>query len=963
MTKKKRSQLLRGSTIRQILITSLLYVLVFPLALGAQTKPAATFSDFGQWETLGRAGSYGGFSPDGQWLAYGINRTNGNNELRITKLGDGKTEVVVFATQPVFSSNSQWIAYRIGYSEAEQEKMRTAKKSVQNKLGLMNLTTSEMSTIDSIQSFSFSSDGAYLAMKRYRPDGVSGTSTDSKEPLGTTLIIRQLSSGRDIMFGNVSQNVWQDADFSHMLAMTISADGKAGNGVHLFDPETTVLRVLDSSSSTYTGLVWRKDAADLAVFRAETNEKKEGSTHVVLTWTGLDKSEREFFYDPASDSTFPKGMRIVSFRALSWSDDGKVLFLGIAPWEEKIVPPEKGKKENSETDVEDPSTVEIWHWKDVFVMPWQKVHANEDRQRNLLSAWHINSGRFVQLSKDLITERIVPIYHTNLAYVVEWLKYAMERSIGRTGADLYLQDILTGERTKIRENINDRYIRAGASGKYLLFLENNHYWTVDLTTHKITNITKNAPVSFINFESDSTAKVYPDKLQKPPFGVGGWTRSDEAVLLYDKYDLWQVAVDGSRVNRLTDGADEQVRHRFVRLDQAGSMGMRGRGSSAPEKWIDLSKPVYLSLYGEWTKKSGYGQLKPNGSVNRLVWLDKNVGSLAKAKEAEIYAYTAQDYDDSPDIFVGATDFLDFKQVTQTNPFHSNYAWGTSELITYTTDKGRKLQGVLLYPAGYEPGKKYPMIVYNYELLSQNVHRYTAPSDRSYYNLSVFTSLGYIVLEPDIVFRKRQPGWSVVECVTAGVKKVIEMGIVDPERIGIIGHSMGGFNTSFVATHTDGIFAAAVAGAPITDQVSYYGDHHWGSGIAETDHIETGQERMEVALYEDLQAYIDNSAVYNVHNMTVPLLLEAGDQDGIIAWYQSIELYNIARRAKKNVVMLGYIGEDHGLRQKQNQRDYQRRILAWFGHYLKGEPAESWITEGQSFLERETEKKQLAVRKK
>jgi len=973
MTINKKLQLLGGFAVRQILITVILCVLVFTLTFGAQTKPSATFADYGQWETLARAGSYGGFSPDGQWLAYGINRTNGNNELRITRLADGKTEVVAFGSQAVFSSDSRWAAYRIGYSEAEQEKMRKEKKSVQNKLGLMNLTTGEISTLDSIESFSFSSDGAYLAMRRYRPEAAASTAVAPgrggggrdapEEPLGTTLIIRQLSSGRDTTFGNVSQNVWQNAEDSHLLAMTISADGKDGNGVHLFDPETTLLRVLDSSSSIYTGLAWRKDATDLAIFRAETNEKKEGSTHVVLSWTGLNKSEHQFTYDPRADPSFPKGMRTVSFRPISWSDDGKKIFFGIAPWEDKIIPPEKGEQDDRESAVDDPSTVEIWHWKDVFVMPWQKIHANEDRRRNLLSVWHIDSGKFIQLGNHLISERVVPIRYTNLAYVVEWSKYAMARSIGRAGADLYMQDIATGKRTKIKENINDRYIRVGSSGKHLLFLEDNHYWTIDLTTHKITNITKNAPVSFINFESDSTAKVYPDNLQKPPFGVAGWTKSDAAVLLYDKYNLWKVAAGGAKATRLTDGTEEQVRFRLVRLDQVGGMRGRGRGFSAPEQPIDLNEPVYLSLYGEWTKKSGYGQLKSGGGVTSLVWLDKNVGSLAKAKEAKVYQYIAQDYDDSPDVFVCGKDFKNAKQVTKTNPFQKDYAWGHSELITYTTDKGRKLQGALIYPAGYEPGKKYPMIVYSYELLSQNVHRYIAPSDRSYYNISVFSSHGYIVLEPDIVFRMRQPGWSVVECVTAGVKKVIEMGIVDPERIGIIGHSMGGFNSSFVATHTDGIFAAAVAGAPITNQVSYYGDHHWGSGIAETDHIETGQERMEVALYEDLQAYIDNSAVYNVHNMTVPLLLEAGDKDGIIAWYQSIELYNIARRAKKNVVMLGYIGEDHGLRQKQNQRDYQRRILAWFGHYLKGEPAESWITEGQSFLEREKEKKQMAAEKK
>jgi dipeptidyl aminopeptidase/acylaminoacyl peptidase len=970
MVLKKKTQISGWNTMRRTFMITLFFFLAFTISFGAQTKQPATFADYGQWETLARAGSYGGFSPDGKWLAYGINRTNGNNELRITKFAGGKTEVVAFGSQAVFSSDSRWIAYRIGYSEAEQEKLKKKKKPVQNKLGLMNLLTGKKSTIDTIESFAFSSDGAYLAMRRYKPERTSGDSAASgrggdapKEPLGTTLIVRQLSSGRDTAFGNVSQYVWQDAEHSHLLAITISADGKAGNGVHLFDPETTLLRVLDSSSTVYTGLVWRKDAADLAVFRAVTDEKKDGPTHIVLSWTGLGKTGRQLTYDPSSDSSFPAGMRIVSFRPLSWSVDGKVLFFGIAPWEDKITPPEKGEKGDRETGVEEPSTIEIWHWTDVFVMPWQKVHANEDRRRNMLSAWHIERGKFVKLGKDLINERVVPIAHTKLAYVVEWSKYAMERSIGRMGADLYLQDITTGDRTKLKNNINDRYVRASSSGKYLLFLEDNHYWTVDLASRKITNITKNAPVSFINMESDSTAKVYPDLLQKPPFGVAGWTKSDAAVLLYDKYDLWQVAANGSKVNRLTKGTAGQVRHRLIRLDQVRSMRRRGRRLSAPVKGIDLSKPVYLSLYGEWTKKSGYALLKPQGAVSRLVWLDKNVGSLAKAKDAEVYAYIVQDYDDSPDVFVSDADLQDAKQVTTTNPFQSNYAWGYSKLITYNTDKGRKLQGALFYPAGYEPGKKYPMIVYNYELLSQNVHRYVAPSDRSYYNISVFNSQGYIVLEPDIVFRIRQPGWSVVECITAGVKKVIEMGIVDPKRIGVIGHSMGGFNSTFIATHTDGIFAAAVAGAPITDLVSYYGDHHWSSGIAETDHIETGQERMEVALYEDLQAYINNSAVFNVHNMTMPLLLEVGDKDGTVAWYQSIELYNIARRAKKNVVMLAYIGEGHGLRQKKNRKDYQRRILAWFGHYLKGKRAEPWITEGQSFLERDAEKKKLTGKKK
>ena len=964
--------------------TGLVLFFVLTTTLAAQTKQPPGFADYGQWEAMSPAGGRGGLSPDGQWIAYTISRNNRENELRITGLADGATEVIAYGAQPAYSSDSRWIAYRVGQSEAEQERLRSQDKPVQNQLGLRNLETGETWTVDGVDSFTFSPDGAYLVMRRYAPERPRGSSgggqTETEEgSLGTTIIVRDLETGRDMTFGNVSQFAWQNTESNHLLAMVISAEDKIGNAVHLFDAETAELRVLESSNSIYRNLEWRDDADDLAVLRTKTDDSKEGSTNVVIAWTGLGGSGAIHTYDPTADPTFPAGMRTISFRSLSWSGDGSVLFLGIAEWEDKLTPPEEPGRSQDEEDEEeeeeespapaeeeDPSTVEIWHWTDVFVMPWQKLHAAQDRQRNMLAAWHIESGEFLQLGQDLIEERVTPVSHTDLAFVSEWSKYAFERSIGRTGADLYVQDIITGARTQLRENINDRYVQASSGGEYLLFLDDGHYWTINLATRGITNITESAPISFINEESDQTSKVYPDQLQKPPFGVAGWAKDDAAVLLYDKYDLWSVASDGSGAERLTEGGSEQIRHRLVRPDRGGGGGRGGFGrggggpgsSSRGYEWIDLDEPVYLSLYGEWTKKSGYGVLNPNGSVERLVWLDKNVGSLAKAERADVYGYIAQDYDDSPDIFVAGPDLENARQVTETNAFQSDYAWGRSELIDYETDHGRKMQGALIYPAGYEPGKKYPMIVYNYELLSRNVHRYVTPSDRSYYNTAVFMTQGYFVLQPDIVFRIRQPGWSVVECIGAAVEEVIEMGLVDPERVGIVGHSMGGFNTTFVATNTHGMFAAAVAGAPITDLVSYYGDHHWGSGIAETDHIETGQERMEVALYEDLQAYIDNSAVYNAHEMTVPLLLEVGDEDGIVAWYQGIELYNIARRAKRNVVMLAYIGEDHGLRQEENQKDYQRRILAWFGHYLKGEPAEPWITEGKSFLARDAELKRL-----
>jgi dipeptidyl aminopeptidase/acylaminoacyl peptidase len=321
---------------------------------------------------------------------------------------------------------------------------------------------------------------------------------------------------------------------------------------------------------------------------------------------------------------------------------------------------------------------------------------------------------------------------------------------------------------------------------------------------------------------------------------------------------------------------------------------------------------------------------------RQVWLDKAVDGLARAKEVDVYRYVVQGFDDPPDVLVGGPDLAGARTAAALNPFFNEYAWGRAELIEYRSERGERLQGALYYPAGYTPGRKYPMVVYMYEKLSDGLHRWSSPSNTAPYNPAVFTSQGYAFFQPDIVFRPREPGLSVIECVGPAVRKVIGMGVADPARVGIVGHSWGGFDTVYLATHTK-LFAAGVAGAPITNLVSNYGNHHWSAGIAETDHIETGQQRMEVPLWEDLQAYIRNSAVFGVQSMTTPLLVAFGDNDGTVHWH-------------------------HGLRRKPNQIDYQRRILQWFGHYLKNEPPAPWITSGVSFLDREQELKMLKTKK-
>jgi dienelactone hydrolase len=944
----------------------------------AQSKPPVPPSDYGQWESLVTFREYGGLSPDGKWLAYGINRSNRNNELRVTSIADGTTKIVAYGLQPAFSSDSRWVAYSIGISESQEEKLKKDKKPIPKKIGLLNLTTGELTTVDGIESFSFSPDGGWLAMRRTPPekkDSDKKDSTDSSAseddiPAGATLLLRQLSTGRDTSFGNVSEFAWQDLPRSGtLLAMTINAEDKTGNGVQIFDVHTGSVRVLDTSASVYSGLSWRKKSADLAVLRSKNDDHRDGPTQVALAWTNLGQvSESAHRYDPGADAKFPAGQRTVSFHRPEWALDGDVVFLGLAKWEDKIGEPAKpaapaadGARstdvsntsdgaakdteaaKNKDKDEDEPPSVAVWNWRDVEVMPKQKLSVKNDRQKNRLAAWHLEKNSLIPLGKDL-DERVTPLKHQFLAVSADWSAYAMDRSIGRPAADISLVDTSTGARSKVQDHLNDDYyLEESPGGRYLLYFHDDHYWTVNTATRAVVNITKNVPTAFVNRESDWTIK------QKPPFGVAGWTKDDATVIVYDKFDLWQVAPDGSRAVRLTDGLADQVRHRYEKLDPE-------------EEWIDTSKPIYVSLFGIWSKQSGFARLRPGVSgaltEEHLVLLDKSLDHLAKAKDADVFEYVQQTFVESPNAFIASPNLKDAKAVTKTNPFQSNYAWGREELIEYKNSRGERLQGALFYPAGYDPARKYPMVVYMYEKLSDSLHRYSPPSERNYYNVSAMNSHGYFVLEPDIVFKPRDPGVSVVDCVTTAAKRVIQMDVIDPKRIGIMGHSWGGFDTTYLATHTANFFAAAVAGAPITDLVSNYGNHHWSSGIAETDHIETGQQRMEVPLYEDLQAYIRNSAVFGVAGMTTPLLIEVGDSDGTVFFHQGVELYNIARRAKKDVVLIEYAGEDHGLRKKANQIDYQRRIFQWFGHYLKDEPAAAWITTGETYLEHERELKKL-----
>jgi dipeptidyl aminopeptidase/acylaminoacyl peptidase len=905
--------------------------LVFAAALAAAPlaaqKPALTAADYAKWEILGN----GVISPDGKWVAYDFRRNSGEAELRWHAVDSDAEKIVKMGNGATFTRNSRYLIYTIsadttgaggrggrgGRGSGAGAGGVAASASNHNKAAIVDLRTGAATTFEDIQSFVVSADGAHVAFRRYAPTGRAGRGAD--------LVVRDLDAGTDVTLGNVGEYAWSDD--GALLAMTIDVDGKTGNGVQLLEAANGNIRSLDASDAQYVNLLWRPHATDLVVFRSRADSAFADTSFAVIAWRGLASGKPSpRVYDFGADAGFPQGMRVAAYRRPQWDDDGTTLFFGIAQRERKPAGPA-----TRAAGALAPARVEIWHWKDLREFHTQQVSGAQDRQRTQLVAWHVVQEGIVRLSANPF-EQVQFSDNHKAAIASDEDPYFKEIISGRDYRDLYRLDLTTGKREKLATKTPFAPV-ISPSGRAALLARAGQWWYQDLNGGAPVSLTRRIKNGFVNVEDDHPVP------ERRPYGLAGWVTGEKSVIVYDRFDLWQINVDGSSAVRLTKGREDSTVYRYVSLD-------------ADARTIDAAKPLTLSATGEWSKKSGYSRVQIGQPVQRLVWLDKGVARLVKAKDVDEYLFTQQSYEDSPNIFAAGPALANAKPQSHTNAFQGDYAWSKQVLLPYTNKRGDKLQMMLTYPANYQPGKKYPMVVYYYETLSNTHHQYVVPSERAVYNTTVFAQEGYFVLRPDIRFQARSPGWSGLDCVTAAVKAAVATGMIDPAKVGNMGHSWGGYQSAFYAVHGRGVFAASIAGAPLTNLISMYGYSSGNTGQPETGHYETSQERMEVPLWEDPKAYISNSTVFATDSLQIPLLLEEGDADGNVNYYQSMELYNFGRRLGKNVVFLVYEGENHNVARPESQADYHKRQLEWFGHYLKGDPAPNWITNGETYLERQ-----------
>jgi dipeptidyl aminopeptidase/acylaminoacyl peptidase len=503
-------------------------------------------------------------------------------------------------------------------------------------------------------------------------------------------------------------------------------------------------------------------------------------------------------------------------------------------------------------------------------------------------------------------------------------------------SDYYLVDTSDGGRKPILKK------QAGAiswspNGRYGLYYQDKNWFVVSTPDGKTTNLTKNLGVSFYQEDFDSPNAP-------PSYGGPNWTKDDKYVLINDRYDIWQIAADGSGAKNLTDGAGRKDKtiFRYVRLEPPEPGGDRG---------IDPAKPLFLSAVNEWTRDEGYYSVRIGGGPpEKLIMGAKAYRGAVKAKDADVVMLTESAFNEFPDLMISNSSFTNMKKVSNANPQKDNLLWGSAELVRYKNTDGVQLSGILMKPENFDPTKKYPMMVYIYEKLSQNLNTFVNPAPGTSINAAYYVSNGYLVLEPDIVYTIGYPGQSALKCVLSAVQAVVDKGFVDENAIGIQGHSWGGYQIAYMVTQTNR-FKAAAPGAVVANMTSAYSGIRWGTGLPRQFQYEHTQSRIGGTIWEYPMRFIENSPLFQLDRVQTPIMTIHNDADTAVPWYQGIEFYLGLRRLGKEVYMFSYNGEPHGLTRRQNQKDYTVRLQQFFDHFLKGAPEPDWMVHGIPFLQK------------
>ncbi len=970
----------------------------------APAKKAMTVDDYSKWRTI----STQALSADGKWLVYVLELTNvlpaeTKPVMHIVNLATNADVTVNDATAPVFSPDSQWLAYQVDPGAAQRARQargtsagsgsapsgnapsaqpnpgQTEPGSGQpgqqagprggaapippRRVELRNLAAGAVRSWEEIGTFAFAPTSSHLVLRRRggeasAPAGRRGGGMPPQAPAapgaapaaagsrGQDAILLDLRTGRFQLLGSVADYAFNKS--GALLAYTVDAAVKDGNGLFVFDARNGRITPLDNDAKNYNRLAWDEDGTALAVLKGTEAEKMRERDNILVAFPDVAAALKDgtpvlapAILDPSKAAGFPKGWVASDRAGLSWSDDRRRVFFGI---KEQVPTLDSPRKSTDEA-----ANVDVWNTNDPEVQSLQMVRADQDRNFTFRAAFDVAAGKFIKLADE--TMRELDVAETGgWAVGLDRRAYLRDEKVLPAG-DYYRVNTSTGERTLIaKSQLVGRYVFGiHPRGTHFLYWKDGTIMAYDFAagTAKTLGAGK---VDFTDTEYDHPGA-------KPSYGVAGYTSDGKGVIVNHRYDLWLVPLDGAAPRNLTDGlgTTNEIRFRLLRVEPPDPAQPR---SAAARQLFDLAKPQTLSAYGEWTKKSGYYELA-NGKLKELVYEDAFFGNPVRALKANVFLFTRQTFVEFPDLRVSGPGFGDSKKISDANPQQQDFLWGHRLLFDYTNKDGKRLQGILAIPDDYKQGEKRPMIVIFYEKNSQTMHIYNAPAYLPSMGRMPMqaTSDGYLAMLPDVHFRTGNSHSDMLECVEAATRKVIEMGYADPQRIGVSGHSYSGEGAAFIGTMSK-MFAAVGMGAGVVDLYNDFSmpwgwgyGYQGGSGDTAFNYYLYDQGRWGFSPWDQPDKYHFESALTHVPNVTAPFLIMHGTSDPTVGFINGLAFYNALRYFNKPAVLLAYPDEGHGLRGLANRKDLTVRFFEFFDHFLKDAPAPKWWTDGVPYLKK------------
>lgn len=948
--------------------------MICALLFAQENKEPIRWQDIPNWTYNRISGAQ--HSNDGQWLAYVSGPMQGDLDLTLRRVLDTiqfNYKIGGASTTIQFNNDSKFVAFFESPVYKEIKANEKSKRPSVKKLKIVSLTDTIATVFENVQSFEFANEGNNWIAIRFsgNPTAPSAPPSGNKSK-GSDLLLYNLYTKKSFNLGNVNDFSFNKS--GQYLAYTVDATGQNGNGIFLFDLQSGLTIAVENDKANYNKINWNKEGTALALLKSKKDKNYKEPVYTLIgiknikgaltethTYTGLDENQIMSGYG-ISENTIPY-----------WSKDLNRIFFGIAKIEKekrstneskidsiakdtsnrkvalrkdslasdsgaiKVATNTKKTVVKDKKDLEKPDMI-IWNWQDKSLQSSQRNQIEAEKRKMVMSVLDVKSKKFTSLADSNI-KSITLSPNERIGYALDFGPYEKESNLnGQRFADIYIVDVPTGAKKLALERLYlnaSRGISFSPNSDYLLYFNDGDYFTLNLLTLTKTNITENIPSAFVNLQSDHNVR-------KPATPTFGWTLDSKNLLIRDNYDLWKITADGKIAVRLTENwtANKIMVAGYNRIYE-------------DDEYIDLKKDQYFQVFDDKTKKAGIALLATGTNSLRILNIDDIViGNFEKAKYANQYFYSKEQSNKAPDIFTAQGKELKNELKLTISPSDtSKFALSAgSKLISYVNNFGDTLQATLFLPANYEEGKSYPTITYIYERLTDGTNGYSMPAfPGGGFNRAVYTSNGYAVLMPDIAYKLNDPGMSAVACVIPAVQAAIKTGIVDKDRVGLQGHSWGGYQTSFLITQTD-IFKAAVAGAPLTNLISMYSLIYWNSGSTNQSIFESSQGRLTSGYWDNWEAYSQNSPIYHIKKVNTPLVIMHNDKDGAVDYTQGIEYFNGLRRLNKPVVMLTYNGENHGLRKEVNQKDYAVRMMEFFDHYLKGQNAPDWWSKGINYID-------------